>query len=182
MILGRGWSDEESGMRCDVIFPTGEERVRREEISMSFATETATATAAKEQPTMAGDHKCSVCQATFTRPQHVSRHMRSRKLLRLSSSQAPLNPPHRYRRSPIQVPALWRPVRQKVCPPSIFHLFLPHSSPFRPFRPSVLLRKRSPLEARQQMPPQRETSSFFYSFSSQGHLFYQQGHHLEASL
>jgi hypothetical protein len=32
------------------------------------------------------------------------------------------------------------------------------------------------------MPPQRETSSFFYSFSSQGHLFYQQGHHLEASL
>ena len=30
--------------------------------------------------TMAGDHKCPVCQATFTRPQHVARHMRSRKL------------------------------------------------------------------------------------------------------
>jgi hypothetical protein len=29
--------------------------------------------------TMAGDHKCPVCQATFTRPQHVARHMRSRK-------------------------------------------------------------------------------------------------------
>ncbi len=29
--------------------------------------------------TMAGDHKCPVCNATFTRPQHVARHMRSRK-------------------------------------------------------------------------------------------------------
>ena len=28
---------------------------------------------------MGGDHKCPVCQATFTRPQHVARHMRSRK-------------------------------------------------------------------------------------------------------
>ncbi|RDB16404.1 Uricase [Hypsizygus marmoreus] len=28
-------------------------------------------------PTMGGDHKCPVCQATFTRPQHVARHMRS---------------------------------------------------------------------------------------------------------
>ncbi|RPD55028.1 hypothetical protein L227DRAFT_332810 [Lentinus tigrinus ALCF2SS1-6] len=27
--------------------------------------------------TMAGDHKCPVCQSTFTRPQHVARHMRS---------------------------------------------------------------------------------------------------------
>ena len=40
---------------------------------------------------MAGDHKCPVCQATFTRPQHVARHMRSRKhflssLLRGSTS------------------------------------------------------------------------------------------------
>ncbi|KAF9223233.1 hypothetical protein BS17DRAFT_128950 [Gyrodon lividus] len=26
---------------------------------------------------MGGDHKCPVCQATFTRPQHVGRHMRS---------------------------------------------------------------------------------------------------------
>ncbi|KAI9566941.1 hypothetical protein HD554DRAFT_2114045 [Boletus coccyginus] len=26
---------------------------------------------------MGGDHKCPVCQATFTRPQHVARHMRS---------------------------------------------------------------------------------------------------------
>ncbi|KZT22412.1 hypothetical protein NEOLEDRAFT_1243965, partial [Neolentinus lepideus HHB14362 ss-1] len=26
---------------------------------------------------MGGDHKCPVCQATFTRPQHVQRHMRS---------------------------------------------------------------------------------------------------------
>jgi hypothetical protein len=31
------------------------------------------------QNTMAGDHKCPVCQATFTRPQHVARHMRSRE-------------------------------------------------------------------------------------------------------
>lgn len=28
---------------------------------------------------MGGDHKCPVCQATFTRPQHVARHMRSRE-------------------------------------------------------------------------------------------------------
>jgi len=27
---------------------------------------------------MGGDHQCPVCQATFTRPQHVARHMRSR--------------------------------------------------------------------------------------------------------
>jgi hypothetical protein len=27
---------------------------------------------------MGGDHKCPVCEATFTRPQHVARHMRSR--------------------------------------------------------------------------------------------------------
>jgi hypothetical protein len=41
---------------------------------------------------MAGDHKCSVCQATFTRPQHVSRHMRSRKLLRYCSSRPAYTP------------------------------------------------------------------------------------------
>jgi hypothetical protein len=28
---------------------------------------------------MGGDHRCPVCQATFTRPQHVARHMRSRE-------------------------------------------------------------------------------------------------------
>lgn len=28
---------------------------------------------------MGGDHNCPVCQATFTRPQHVARHMRSRR-------------------------------------------------------------------------------------------------------
>ena len=37
--------------------------------------------------TMAGDHKCPVCQATFTRPQHVARHMRSR-------TSFPPNPSH----------------------------------------------------------------------------------------
>ncbi|TFK96697.1 hypothetical protein BDV98DRAFT_302556 [Pterulicium gracile] len=37
--------------------------------STSFPTPTTT--------TMGGDHKCPVCQATFTRPQHVARHMRS---------------------------------------------------------------------------------------------------------
>ena len=113
--------------------------VRLEEISMNFATETATATAAKEQLTMAGDHKCTVCQATFTRPQHVSRHMRSRKSLRPRSS-LPAQLPHRYRRSPIQVSALWRPVRQKVCPPFIFHLPCPTHLHFTPlFFPSDLL-------------------------------------------
>ena len=33
---------------------------------------------------MAGDHKCLVCNATFTRPQHVARHMRSRPSSSLS--------------------------------------------------------------------------------------------------
>ena len=72
---------------------------------------------------MAGDHKCSVCQATFTRPQHVSRHMRSRKSLRslLLTPRSTHPQIQRYRRSPIQVSALWRPVRQKVC----FSLHLP---------------------------------------------------------
>lgn len=28
---------------------------------------------------MAGDHVCPICKATFTRPQHVTRHMRSRE-------------------------------------------------------------------------------------------------------
>jgi len=81
---------------------------------------------------MAGDHKCPVCQATFTRPQHVARHMRSRTSstiitfhrtphslpTRSSSPHTPALPrqflPHRYRRSPVQVSALWRSVRQKV--------------------------------------------------------------------
>ena len=32
---------------------------------------------------MGGDHKCPICPATFTRPQHVARHIRSRKSLPL---------------------------------------------------------------------------------------------------
>ena len=36
---------------------------------------------------MGGDHKCPVCEATFTRPQHVARHMRSRA----SAVSAPLH-------------------------------------------------------------------------------------------
>jgi Zinc-finger of C2H2 type len=94
---------------------------------------------------MAGDHKCTVCQATFTRPQHVSRHMRSRKPLRPSSSR-PAQTSHRYRRSPIQVSALWRPVRQKVCPPpsSISrcptHLHFTHFAPLFFFASDLLSR------------------------------------------
>ncbi|KAJ7199873.1 hypothetical protein GGX14DRAFT_467529 [Mycena pura] len=38
---------------------------------------------------MGGDHKCPVCQATFTRPQHVARHMRSRASLFLCVRGAP---------------------------------------------------------------------------------------------
>lgn len=38
---------------------------------------------------MAGDHKCPVCQATFTRPQHVARHMRSREFPDPPSPHAP---------------------------------------------------------------------------------------------
>ncbi|KAI0247672.1 hypothetical protein BJV78DRAFT_1243055 [Lactifluus subvellereus] len=71
---------------------------------------------------MAGDHKCPVCQASFTRPQHVARHMRFHKLefpqLTHSLHSSPvfklnLSPYHsRYRRSSsIQVLASWRSVR-----------------------------------------------------------------------
>ncbi|KAG2341189.1 hypothetical protein BDR05DRAFT_965525 [Suillus weaverae] len=35
---------------------------------------------------MGGDHQCPVCQATFTRPQHVARHMRSRMYFFFHSS------------------------------------------------------------------------------------------------
>ena len=49
-----------------------------------------------------------------------------------SSSPAKIFLYHRYRRSPIQVSALWRPVCQKVCPPPVFHLPPPHSAPFFP--------------------------------------------------
>ena len=53
-------------------------------------------------------------------------------------SSPPRSPPtYRYRRSPIQVSALWRPVRQKVYFPSSFRLLSPHSSPFHP---SLLIR------------------------------------------
>jgi hypothetical protein len=49
---------------------------------------------------MAGDHKCPVCQATFTRPQHVARHMRSRKQFHslLTLPTEPVPPP--------QIPAI----------------------------------------------------------------------------
>ena len=41
--------------------------------------------------TMAGDHKCPVCGSTFTRSQHVARHMRSRAYTPLLVQ--PLPPP-----------------------------------------------------------------------------------------
>ena len=92
--------------------------------------------------TMAGDHKCPVCQATFTRPQHVARHMRSRTSIILTKTphnSHPLlspthfrnfsltnsSPPHRYRRSPIQVSALWRSVCQKVRLSTLIPFLLP---------------------------------------------------------
>jgi hypothetical protein len=94
---------------------------------------------------MAGDHKCPVCQATFTRPQHVARHMRSRTSMivtfptlltnPLTLPPAPLPhtsaishqflPPHRYRRSSIQVSALWRSVCQKVRLSTLIPFLLP---------------------------------------------------------
>ena len=43
----------------------------------------------RRQYTMGGDHRCPVCQATFTRPQHVARHMRLR-----TSPLLPFHPAH----------------------------------------------------------------------------------------
>lgn len=50
---------------------------------------------------MGGDHRCPVCQATFTRPQHVARHMRSR------TSHSPA-PPANPLLSTIQIPVIVR--------------------------------------------------------------------------
>ena len=149
---------------------------------MNFTTETATATAtaAKNDQRWPG-----ITSAPFARPPSLVLNMSLDICDPVSHSAPSSSPPrsalphNRYRRSPLQVSALWRPVRQKVCPPYIFHLPSPHSSPLCPF---VLLLKRPPFETHQQMPSQRETSRLFYSFSPQGHLFFQQGHHLEASL
>lgn len=77
--------------------------------------------------TMAGDHKCPVCQATFTRPQHVARHMRSRKLL-LSTCSSSSSPP------PLQTPAIVRTNVSIVEISSLegpFSLLVPDSTHFR---------------------------------------------------
>ncbi|OBZ72722.1 hypothetical protein A0H81_07355 [Grifola frondosa] len=42
---------------------------------------------------MAGDHKCPVCQSTFTRPQHVARHMRSREFHSIRAPAPSVEPP-----------------------------------------------------------------------------------------
>jgi hypothetical protein len=162
-------------------FPRGRERVRRKEISMNFATETATATAAKNNTTIWP----GITSAPSARPLSLVLNMSPDICDPVShSASAPRGP-----RSTLHTDTGDRPYKCQHCGDqfarrSVLHLPslaapLISNSPFRPF---VLLRKRSPLEARQQMPSQRETSSFFYSFSPQGHLFYQQGHHLEASL
>ncbi|KAI0833878.1 hypothetical protein BC628DRAFT_1414591 [Trametes gibbosa] len=52
---------------------------------------------------MAGDHKCPVCQSTFTRPQHVARHMRSRQSL--FSSPTPAIAPTNVNTVEISLPA-----------------------------------------------------------------------------
>ncbi|KAF8830945.1 hypothetical protein HHX47_DHR1000258 [Lentinula edodes] len=57
---------------------------------------------------MGGDHKCPVCSATFTRPQHVVRHMRSPKcvqrkirctFVKFHRQTAPIGPGHNQSRS-----------------------------------------------------------------------------------
>jgi hypothetical protein len=164
-------------------FPRGRERVKRKEISMNFATETATATAAKNNTTIWP----GITSAPSARPLSLVLNMSPDICDPVShSASAPRGP-----RSTLHTDTGDRPykcqhcgdqfARRSVLPPSSISRRPTHLQ-FAYFAPLFLLRKRSPLEARQQMPSQRETSSFFYSFSPQGHLFYQQGHHLEASL
>lgn len=148
----------------DVIFPTG----GRESERMNFTTATATATAtAKNNQRWPG-----ITSAPSARQPSLVLNMSPDICDPVShSASAPPAPltshttTTRYRRSPIQVSALWRPVRQKVCPP-------PSSISRSPTHLHFVPLKRSPLETRQQMPSQRETSRFFDSFSPQGHLFY----------
>ena len=165
LVEGRGkcrWSGDEIG--SDVRFPRGwalaldgSEVVRGEPINQSilifcfFFTRFFFLFQPRLRPTgtntMAGDHKCPVCQATFTRPQHVARHMRSRTSSTIltfptlltnspyttptrsspphTRTSSPISPPHRYRRSPIQVSALWRSVRQKVRLSTLIPFFSP---------------------------------------------------------
>jgi hypothetical protein len=102
---------------------------------------------------MAGDHKCPVCNATFTRPQHVARHMRSRQCSSLSPRSCSRSPPYRHRRPAVQVPALRRPVCQE----------------------------RSPLQARKQVPLCRETLQCPQQQAQSLHLGHPR-HHLQAGL
>jgi DNA-directed RNA polymerase subunit RPC12/RpoP len=93
--------------------------------------------------TMAGDHKCSVCQATFTRPQHVSRHMRSRKLLRPDAPLRPTNPcafPTDTGDRPYKCQHCGDQFARRSVPPPIFHLPQPHSSPFALLNSDLLSR------------------------------------------
>jgi hypothetical protein len=81
------------------------------------------------------DHKFSVCQAIFTRPQHVARHIRFRKSPRSSSHTPPSPIPiseteyfsfhSKYRRSSIQVSTLWRSLFESFTPPAPLSL-IPH--------------------------------------------------------
>lgn len=101
---------------------------------------------------MAGDHKCPVCQATFTRPQHVARHMRSRKHLlpyplRGSTSLLSLLLHPSYLLTPLSPDTGDRPYKCQHCGdqfarrfvyPLIIHLFFFFFSAFF-FLPSSLL-------------------------------------------
>ena len=81
---------------------------------------------------MTGDHKCSVCQATFTRPQHVSRHMRSRMRLHSLCSRPAKSCPTDTGDRPYKCQHCGDQFARRSVPPSIFHLSSHHSAPFLP--------------------------------------------------
>jgi hypothetical protein len=119
-------------------------------VAMLSMTSTATVTAAKNNTTMAGDHRCPVCQATFTRPQHVSRHMRSRKMLRHRSSR-------RAQTSHTQIPAITHTsvgVVETSSPEGLSSLHLPS-----PAAPLISISPISPLCSSSQAISSRDTST-----------------------
>ena len=116
---------------------------------------------------MGGDHRCPVCQATFTRPQHVARHMRSRE--------SP-TPPHPAA-NPLQTPAT---APTSVCTAVIS---LPEGTLSSACKCAAdpHISQRSTFPPLQQVPRKRKTSRQRRG-PSQGLRLCLAGNHLETSL
>lgn len=77
---------------------------------------------------MGGDHKCPVCQATFTRPQHVARHMRSRMFHFLLLIPHSLTPPSQTPATVRTNVSIVETNSQEGSPPVTCPMYSPHLS------------------------------------------------------